>query len=117
MYKYWQSESAFVKKLIISWDLTEYGLSSDDRVQLDGVCQRLRNSECIDRRMYRTMNDDGLLGESMLEPRCRFKPSIMERRMAYPDQEHKKICFKCQHLWDYGRFVHGLPANSDERWV
>jgi hypothetical protein len=56
-----KAESAFVKKLIISWDFTEHGLSSDEKVHLDGVCQPLRTLGCVGRRMFRTVIDDGLL--------------------------------------------------------
>jgi hypothetical protein len=117
MYKHWQPQHTFVKKLIISWDLTAHGLLSDDRLHLNGACQQLRSLECIGRKMYRTVSDDGLLGEFMLESRCRFKPSVMERHITCADQEHEKVCFKCRRIWDYRRFVRGLPADSDERWV
>jgi hypothetical protein len=112
-----EAESAFVKKLIISWDFTEHGLSSDDKVHLDRVCQPLRTLVCVGRRMFSTVIDDGLIWEFMFESRCRFKPLTMEPRVFYPDQEDERTCFKCRNLWDYRRSLQGLSTDSDERWV
>jgi hypothetical protein len=114
---HWQPEPSFIKKLILSWDVTEQGLSSDDRVHLEGVGQPLQTSECVGRRMYRVISDNGFLGELMLESCCRFRPSERERHMIRPNEVHRETCFKCSYNWNYTRYIRGLPIDADERWI
>lgn len=107
-----------MKNLVISWDITEHGLSSGDFVHLEGVCKRRPTQACTGRRLYRVMEDArGLLGEYMSESACRFRPSETENRASDPALEHKAECFKCQHTCDYRRYVRGQPTDDDERWV
>ncbi|KAH6861608.1 hypothetical protein B0T12DRAFT_347084 [Alternaria alternata] len=38
--KHWRPQPAFIKKLVVSWDLTEEGLRSEDLVAVDGHCRK-----------------------------------------------------------------------------
>jgi hypothetical protein len=117
VWDHWQPEPSYLKKLVVSWDLTD-GIASGDFVHLAGVSKRRPTDACMGRRMYRVVDDaGGLLGDYMLESACRFRPSENERHMLNPPLEHKATCFKCSYTWDYHRHIRGLPENDDERWV
>jgi hypothetical protein len=118
VWDHWQPEPSFIRKLVISWDITEQGLSGDEFVHLEGVCKRRPTQACTGRRLYRVMDDaSGLLGEYMSESACRFKPSESEDRAYGPALEHNAECFKCHYTCNYRRYVRGLPINDDERRV
>jgi hypothetical protein len=116
--KDWQPEPAFIKRLVVSWDLTEEGLRSEDLVAVDGHCRKRTTAACPGLRRYYVVSEDELLGLESRESFCRFRPSKLEDRMAGPNSEHKKQCFKCgKRGWDYRRYIRGLPSEDDERWL
>jgi hypothetical protein len=116
--KDWQPEPAFIKRLVVSWDLTEGGLRSEDLVAVDGHCRKRTTAACPGLRRYYVVSEDELLGSESRESFCRFRPSKLEDRMAGPNNEHKKQCFKCgKRGWDYRRYIRGLPSEDDERWL
>lgn len=116
--KHWRPQPAFIKKLVVSWDLTEEGLRSEDLVAVDGHCRKRATAACPGLQRYRVVSEDELLGSESRESFCRFRPSDLEDRMAGPDSEHKKKCLKCgYHGWDYRRYIRGLPVDDDERWL
>ncbi|KAF2826989.1 hypothetical protein CC86DRAFT_23027 [Ophiobolus disseminans] len=117
MWNYWRPKPTFIKKLVLSWDLTEQGLSSDEFVGLGGVCKEHPVRENHGRRMYKVVDGkSGLLGEYMLESFCHFKPTNeQDRPHSHPGR--KVECFKCNERRDYRRYMRGLPAATDERWI
>lgn len=116
--KYWQPQPAWIKKLVVSWDLTEEGLRSEDLVAVDGHCRKRTTAACPGLRKYHVASEDGLLGSESRESFCRFRPSGPEDRMAGPSIEHKKQCLKCAWRgWEYRRYIRGLPVENDERWL
>jgi hypothetical protein len=118
MVKQWGPKPSFIRKLVLSWDLTEEGLQSEEMVLADGHCRKRPTADCVGWRKYRVVHKNELLGEESRESLCRFRPSILEARMASPSSEHKTTCFKCGSCgWDYHRYIRGLPGDGDERWL
>jgi hypothetical protein len=116
--KRWRPQPSFIKKLVVSWDLTEEGLRSEDLVAADGHCGKRASAACPDLRKYHVGGEDGLLGYESRESFCRFRPSDFEGRVAGPDSEHKKKCLKCENCgWNYRGYFRSLPVDDDERWL
>jgi hypothetical protein len=118
MVKYWGPKSAFIRKLVLTWDLTDEGLQSEEMILVDGHCRKRPTAECVGVRKHQVTREDELIGEESRESSCRFRPSVNDHRMAGPSDEHKTKCFKCgKRGWDYHRYIRGLPADGDERWL
>jgi len=118
VWDHWKPEPSFIRKLVVSWDLTEKGIPSNGFVHLEGMCRRRPTEACTGRRLYRVKDDvNCLLGEYMLESACRFRSSGSEQTLFRPGLEHRATCSQCTYPWDYRRFARGLPAEGDERWV
>jgi hypothetical protein len=116
--KCWQPRPAWIKKLVVSWDLAEESLRSEDLVAVDGNCRKRKTEACPGLQRYHVVSKDGLLGSEARESFSRFRPSALEDRMAGPGSEHKKQCLKCAPRgWDYHRYIRGLPVEEDERWL
>ena len=116
--KYWQPQPAFIRRLVVSWDVTKEGLRSEEMIGVDGICQKRPTAECHGLRYHHVVSEDGLLGQESRESDCRFRPSAREDWMARPKSEHKKKCFHCGcRSFDYRRYARGLPDNGDERWL
>jgi hypothetical protein len=117
----WKPEPSFIKKLVISWDLTDNGLASDEMVLVGGICKKRHTRECRGRRMYRVFCEDHRLGELMYESECRFRPSDIEAplRMRRASAEHLEKCISCksQPGLPYRRYARGLPEEDDHRWI
>ena len=116
--KYWKPVPAYIKKLVVSWDVTKEGLCSEEMVGVNGICQKAPTAECYGLRYHHVVSEDFLLGEESRESDCRFRPSTREDWGASPPSEHKKKCFKCGcRTFDYQRYARGLPGEDDERWL
>lgn len=117
----WKPQPSFIKKLVISWDLTDNGLSSDEMVPLDGMCKKRQTSECQGRRLYKVFSEDHRLGELMLESACRFRPSDIEAPipLRQASADHRETCFSCDSRsgLPYRRYARGLPDENDQRWI
>jgi hypothetical protein len=61
MVKYWGATPPFIRKLILSWDLTEEGLQSEEMVPMDGHCRKRPTAECAGTRKYHVKREDELL--------------------------------------------------------
>lgn len=122
MVKHWRPQPAFIKKLVVSWDLTEEGLHSEALLAVDCHCRKRATAPCLGWRRYHVVvGEDDLLGSESRESFCRFRPSDLEDRedrIAGPDSEHKKQYLKCGECgWEYHRYIRGLPVDDDERWL
>lgn len=137
----WEPQPSFIKKLVISWDLTEHGLRSEDLIAVEGRCRKRPMMECPGMREHFVVGRDGYLGEYSRESRCRFRPSEseppvtlryrnesqttsdgslldLEGRLVGPNTEHEMTCLSCRGgKWDYRRYIRGLPTEDNERWL
>lgn len=115
----WHPQPVFMRKFVISWDLDEESLDSDDIVPLNDFRKKHPKTGCVRSHTYHIISEDGLLGEIMRESTSRFRPSESEDRIVEPSDGHKKTCFVCLNSpnHDSQRYIRGLPDKSDARWV
>jgi hypothetical protein len=109
-----------IKKQVVSWDLTEGGLSEDDVMALDGTCKQCPAEECHVIRQYGIGSEDQRLVELITESSSRFKDLASERYFSYVKGVEKKHgCLKCDYrFWpEYRRYIRALPKDEDTRWV
>lgn len=114
----WQPEPVFIKRLVVSWDLTERGLRSEDLIEVEGQCNKRPTVECAGKRGHYVSGKEGLLGEFSRDSTSRFRGLEIEEPLAKPSSEHEKTCLNCRgREWDYRRYIRGLPTENDERWL
>jgi hypothetical protein len=75
MVKDWGPKPAFIRNLVLSWDLTDEGLQSEEMVPMDGHCTKRPTAERVGSRKHHITSGDERLGEELRESFCRFRPS------------------------------------------